>query len=745
MHLDALITTAPALTAAPAVTGAREAALASVGLFAAAVTYRLARPALRRRHARLVGASAEEALLLATLGEPEPRSALTIEPVVAITVLPDKSSPRAHRREGPDAHRELTPQDAELAAALGPDHPVSAPGRHRTVAAWASGLGRGDGVLPDAERLLAVHDEQEPASALIVVGEVRAAGVEPEVAAAEAAAAGGAQGAPGRHPGRAASLAQSRYAIDWGADLDWGDLDAAADPADGAAEGADAHGIGDRERTGGSPARPGTELPTQRSRPRTPSVLALWHSSLGASGVTFEAEPAVPEAVVSEPSVSEPLVSEPLVVEPLVSEPLVVEALVSEPLVVEALVSEPLVVEALAPEPLVSEPLVFEPLVPLQSVPEPVAAEPIRLEWLATGPAGAEDPAGGEELRAEQVHDADPAAAEPAAEAGDPAGSGDPDPFVPAPREPMMPTPREALAGVRERLEQATTRIGVAETVTREARSLIEADQIALVIRSLEGPRVLWLDPSGGQLWGPHTLAALLSGAAIRDVLDGDPLSAGGSSALLVVPVASAGAHVGALLARRDGAQPFRAEEQDVLDRLARMAGACLDSLTRRGVLRTEQEDRDPVTGLAPADCLLHDLRVVLRSQEDHGMSVTLVMAEVEGLAQLREEEGPEGSDVALHLIADAILRSLRVGDVAYRLAGEQLAVLLAATDVAAGRQVAERLVDQADTALVESYGLACPLRVRAAVVGVSGTEDSVLAEGSAALAAQRFTLAQRR
>ena len=93
---------------------------------------------------------------------------------------------------------------------------------------------------------------------------------------------------------------------------------------------------------------------------------------------------------------------------------------------------------------------------------------------------------------------------------------------------------------------------------------------------------------------------------------------------------------------------------------------------------------------------------------------------------------------MALHLIAHTLHTGLRVGDVAYRLDTEELAVMLAATDVESGERVAIRLVDEVDTALAESYGLDQPLRLRPVVVPVQGSPDEVLAEGARALAAQR-------
>ena len=128
------------------VIGAREAALGVLALVICGLLVRLARPMLRYRHARLVGATPEDALLQAGLGQqvvsPQAESG---EPAVAVTVLPSSQN------NGPVA-LELGEQDLALVDVLGQDHPMSAPGRHRTAAARPSGEGPAE--APDADTLL---------------------------------------------------------------------------------------------------------------------------------------------------------------------------------------------------------------------------------------------------------------------------------------------------------------------------------------------------------------------------------------------------------------------------------------------------------------------------------------------------------------------------------------------------------------------------------------------------------------
>ncbi|MBK7624341.1 MAG: diguanylate cyclase [Kineosporiaceae bacterium] len=700
MPLDALIYTAPALTSVPAVTGAREAALASLGLFTAAVGYRLAKPVMRRRHARLVGAAPADALLLAGLGEVVRPASFIAEPVVAITVLPSRTPPASER----PAPRVLSTQDAELAARLGTTHPMNAPGRHRTVPAWAAGLSR-TCPPPSAAVLLEVSPEEEILEVIHLAGAESsvessiepAAGSETEVVAVSAETSAGSSGSTAdAEPSRA----QARYAIDWGEDLDWGDVDGVHHP-DGWAEG----WVAAATSAGTTP--PGTTPPDTAPADTTPaeppSTLSLWRSSIEEADIAFGRAAEVPVArVVTPPPARMPVIAMPdVAVAPATTQAL------PEP--APDWVAEP------ATEWVESAHEWVEPATEWTEPETDVIDEPVdHPAWTAPW-AEAE---AGTEIEADPV-------AEPVV-------------WVPTQRAAELPAVHDALAAIRVRLAAQTTRLGIAEVVTQEARALIEADQAVLVVRSIEGPQVLGLDPSATEIWGPQTLAALLTGVAMREVLAGDPLADGGSSALLVVPVAGAGAFIGAVIARREGERPFEIADQDLLDRLARIAGSSLDALTRRGVLRSEGQERDSVTGLAPASCLTHDLKAALNSRDDHGMVVTLVMAEIDGLARMRTEHGDETADEALHLIAHTLHTGLRVGDVAYRLDTEELAVMLAATDVESGERVAIRLVDEVDTALAESYGLDQPLRLRPVVVPVQGSPDEVLAEGARALAAQR-------
>jgi diguanylate cyclase (GGDEF)-like protein len=256
------------------------------------------------------------------------------------------------------------------------------------------------------------------------------------------------------------------------------------------------------------------------------------------------------------------------------------------------------------------------------------------------------------------------------------------------------PAVRAGLRAAARRIEEAPDPATIARVACEEAARLVEADVTAFVLRSVEGPRVLWLHPGGPDadgLWGPATLAALLRVAQpVRRVVEGDPLAGGAATALLSMPVPSGGAVAGSLLARRHDEHVFTAGEQDVLGRIARMAGAALRAASRpaaRGAL-----DDDPVTGLPLARRFTADVEAAIRASQRQAIPVSLVAAHVDGLGRVRTDLGGPIADEVLQTLATALGAVLRVGDLAYRIGPDEFAVLLPATDATGLPQVLSRL-----------------------------------------------------
>ena len=240
------------------------------------------------------------------------------------------------------------------------------------------------------------------------------------------------------------------------------------------------------------------------------------------------------------------------------------------------------------------------------------------------------------------------------------------------------PSLRAELQAAGVLLQHAQGQPEIARIAAEQAARLVDADVAALVLRAVEGPRVLWLHPGGpdaADLWGPATLNALLGvGEPVRRVVEGDPLADGAATSLLAVPVPSGGAIAGTLLARRHEPRPFTAVEQDVLSRLARMTGAALLSTARR--VAFGRGELDEVTGLAGARRLSGDVAAAVRTADRAGMPVTVLAAHVLGLSRLRTELGSPAADQVLGELARAFAGVMRIGDIAYRIGEDEFALL---------------------------------------------------------------------
>jgi GGDEF domain-containing protein len=99
----------------------------------------------------------------------------------------------------------------------------------------------------------------------------------------------------------------------------------------------------------------------------------------------------------------------------------------------------------------------------------------------------------------------------------------------------------------------------------------------------------------------------------------------------------------------------------------------------------------------------------------------------VDGLSRLRTELGTTPADETMRAFTRALLRELRVGDVAYRVGDDELAVLLPATDASTVPTIQARLADAAADAFARLAfpGQASALALRTAAVPLDSVSDA--------------------
>ena len=88
----------------------------------------------------------------------------------------------------------------------------------------------------------------------------------------------------------------------------------------------------------------------------------------------------------------------------------------------------------------------------------------------------------------------------------------------------------------------------------------------------------------------------------------------------------------------------------------------------------------DPLTGLANRRALDRDLRRELARSARYGRCFSLVLIDLDGLKAINDCHGHTAGDLVLQRLATALADSLRAGDGAYRIGGDEFALVLPET-----------------------------------------------------------------
>ena len=134
-------------------------------------------------------------------------------------------------------------------------------------------------------------------------------------------------------------------------------------------------------------------------------------------------------------------------------------------------------------------------------------------------------------------------------------------------------------------------------------------------------------------------------------------------------------------LRRRLAGQVPPGEEAETFDRLNMIIDRGIGVAVSRIAQRLEtQAYVDPLTGLLNRRALERDIRREVGRATRHRRRFTLVLADLDGLKVVNDRDGHAAGDARLQALAAALERSLRVGDAAYRIGGDEFVVLLTET-----------------------------------------------------------------
>ncbi|HET8614613.1 MAG TPA: diguanylate cyclase [Actinomycetales bacterium] len=192
----------------------------------------------------------------------------------------------------------------------------------------------------------------------------------------------------------------------------------------------------------------------------------------------------------------------------------------------------------------------------------------------------------------------------------------------------------------------------------------------------------------------------------------GTPDRASGSQRL-AVPLVVGSRVVGVLHLRLPGDVLVEDEQLEVLETLCVHAATALEA-ARLHEGAAYASDHDALTRLPNRRRLDGDLQVECERSARYDRPLCFVMLDLDHFKRVNDLHGHARGDEVLQGVADVITSTLRASDTAYRYGGEELAVVLRESDLAAGRVLAERLREriratfaESDLTVTASFGVA--------------------------------------
>jgi diguanylate cyclase (GGDEF)-like protein len=164
---------------------------------------------------------------------------------------------------------------------------------------------------------------------------------------------------------------------------------------------------------------------------------------------------------------------------------------------------------------------------------------------------------------------------------------------------------------------------------------------------------------------------------------------------LLVPLTAHDGSTLGVVLADdpRDHLRPST-ERMQALRLYANQAATALETLSQREQLRILAE-RDPLTRLLNRRALMADLEEAVAQVQAEGRPAALAYCDLDGFKRLNDRHGHSAGDELLRTFAEILTDSIRPEDRAYRVGGDEFALLLCGCDEAEADRVVARVLDE--------------------------------------------------
>jgi len=147
-----------------------------------------------------------------------------------------------------------------------------------------------------------------------------------------------------------------------------------------------------------------------------------------------------------------------------------------------------------------------------------------------------------------------------------------------------------------------------------------------------------------------------------------------------------------ARLAAGDRSQHIQIQIPAELVNVATAFNAMTDQIHEQERALAHLAQTDGLTGLFNRREFDRMLAEEVRRSERFGTPVSLIMIDIDNFKAFNDDHGHQGGDEALRIVAETLQRCVRGTDKAFRFGGEELAVIMTASDPASSQRLAERI-----------------------------------------------------
>ncbi|HEV2999586.1 MAG TPA: diguanylate cyclase, partial [Solirubrobacteraceae bacterium] len=239
----------------------------------------------------------------------------------------------------------------------------------------------------------------------------------------------------------------------------------------------------------------------------------------------------------------------------------------------------------------------------------------------------------------------------------------------------------EALTGLATTMTQTLEEGPIVEQALGVLKTAARASSAALHVAA--GDRVR-LAATAGEWHAEHPWA---DGVPI----DEPRVAVRGRRAILRLPLAARGRHIGAVTLMRPESQPFDPAAVELLRLLVDQMGVAVQN-ARDYREKLEQAIRDPLTGLYNRRFLLEALEKEVQRTARYGSEASLVIFDVDDFKLVNDRHGHAAGDEVLRAVGRIAEQVIRPADSFARIGGEEFALLLPQTSQLEALLVAERV-----------------------------------------------------